>query len=106
MAQFENGSIAHLVEQQFMNTKISCMQIIERVKSPTPSFFKKIRNVGIVAAAVAAAILGAPVALPAVVVKIAGYLVVAGGIASAVSQATSQQDDAAAKGEENKGPQS
>jgi len=68
------------------------MQIIDRVKSPTPSFFKRIRNIGVVAAAIAAAILGSPVAMPVILVKLAGYLVVAGSIASAVSQFTTEQD--------------
>jgi hypothetical protein len=60
----------------------------QRVLSPTPKFFKKIRNIGLVLAAVSATILAAPVALPAVVVQAAGYLAVAGSVASAVSQTT------------------
>ena len=63
-------------------------QIFKRVKSPTPNFFKKLRNVGLIAAATGTSILSAPVALPALVVKIAGYLIVAGGVTSAISQAT------------------
>jgi len=35
----------------------------------------------------------APVSLPALVVSVAGYLAVAGGIASAVSQAAVHRDD-------------
>lgn len=69
------------------------MSIKERVQSPTPNFFKKIRNIGLILAAVGGAIITAPVALPAVVVNIAGYLAVAGGIASAVSQATTSSDE-------------
>jgi hypothetical protein len=61
-------------------------QIIDRLTSPTPSFFKKLRNIGLALAAIATTIAAAPMALPAVVVKIAGYLAVASGIASAVSQ--------------------
>lgn len=64
------------------------MQIIERVKSPTPKFFKKLRNIGLVLATLATTIVAAPIALPAVVIKIAGYLAVASGVASAVSQTT------------------
>ena len=69
------------------------MSIKQRVQSPTPNFFKKIRNIGLILAAVGGAIITAPVALPAVVVNVAGYLAVAGGIASAISQATTAQDD-------------
>jgi uncharacterized membrane protein HdeD (DUF308 family) len=71
------------------------MSIKQRVQSPTPNFFKKIRNIGLILAAVGGAIITAPVALPAVIVNIAGYLAVAGGIASAISQATTAQDDSA-----------
>ena len=62
------------------------MGIINRVKAPTPNFFRKLRNMGIAVAAASGVVLTAPVALPAVLVKLAGYLAVAGGIASAISQ--------------------
>jgi hypothetical protein len=62
------------------------MNLKERIESPTPKFFKKIRNVGLALAAVSATLLASPVALPLVVLKIAGYLAVAGSVASAVSQ--------------------
>lgn len=62
------------------------MKISQRVKSPTPTFFKKIRNIGIGIAAIGTTILAAPVALPAIVLKIAGYLAVAGTIAGGISQ--------------------
>jgi len=61
-------------------------QIISRMQKPTPSFFKKIRNVGLALAAVSASILAAPVALPVLLVKIAGYLAVAGGVMTTISQ--------------------
>ena len=66
------------------------MNISQRMKSPTPPFFKKVRNTGLVLAGLAASILGAPVALPAIVLKVASYLAVAGGVASTVSQAATQ----------------
>ncbi len=69
------------------------MSIKQRVQAPTPTFFKKIRNIGLVLAAIGSAIVTAPIALPAAVVNIAGYLAVAGGIASAISQATTASDD-------------
>lgn len=61
--------------------------IARRMKRKTPSFFKKVRNTGLTIAAVSASILAAPVALPAMVVKVAGYLAVAGGVMTTVSQA-------------------
>ncbi len=61
-------------------------EIINRVNAPTPKFFKRLRNIGLALAAVAGTIIAAPVALPAVIVKVAGYLAVASGVISAVSQ--------------------
>jgi small-conductance mechanosensitive channel len=61
-------------------------EIIQRLQAPTPLFFRKIRNVGLVLTAVAGAIATAPVALPASLITAAGYLALAGAIASAVSQ--------------------
>lgn len=61
-------------------------QLVNRVKSPTPKFFKKLRNIGLALAAVATTIAAAPVALPAVITTVAGYLAVAAGVLSAVSQ--------------------
>lgn len=60
--------------------------VIKRINRPTPKFFKTLRNIGLGLAAASAAILGAPVTLPAVLIKIAGYLAVAGSVTGAVSQ--------------------
>ena len=64
------------------------MNIIERAKAPTPTFFSKLRNIGLIMAAICAALATAPIALPAAVVTAAGYLAVASGVLSAVSQIT------------------
>jgi len=69
------------------------MTLQQRLNAPTPKFFKKVRNVGLVLAAVSGALLTAPVALPAALVKLAGYLAVAGGVATAVSQAVTKEED-------------
>ena len=68
------------------------MNLIDRVKSPTPKFFKVLRNIGIALATAGGAILASPVALPVVVVTIGGYLVTAGAVATAVSQVTTEND--------------
>jgi uncharacterized membrane protein HdeD (DUF308 family) len=70
------------------------MNIIKRVKSPTPKFFKVLRNIGLVLAAVGGTILAAPVALPVVITTIGGYVAVAGGVISAVSQLTTTTEKA------------
>ena len=58
----------------------------------TPTFFKKLRNIGIALAGVSAAVLTAPVALPAIIIKVAGYLAVAGTVAGTVSQTAVTND--------------
>lgn len=50
-------------------------------------FLKRLRNLSILVAAICTTIITAPVALPALLVKIAGYLAVISGISSAVSEA-------------------
>jgi len=62
------------------------MRLIERIKSPTPSFFKKVRNVSLLVGTVGGSILASPIALPAFLIKAAGYLAVAGGTGVAISQ--------------------
>ncbi|RXP52358.1 hypothetical protein EC396_11345 [Lutibacter sp. HS1-25] len=63
------------------------MKITERYKKPTPTFFRKLRNIGIALAATGGAIIAAPISLPAILVTVATYLTVAGTVATAVSQA-------------------
>lgn len=62
------------------------MNILQRAKAPTPKFFKVLRTVGLTLAAVGGVVVAAPVALPALLVTVAGYMTVAGGVISAVSQ--------------------
>jgi ABC-type xylose transport system permease subunit len=68
--------------------------IVDRIKAPTPKFFKVLRNIGLALAGVGTVLLTAPVSLPAAVVTLGGYLVTAGGVATAVSQITNVADDA------------
>ncbi len=62
------------------------MTIIDRVKAPTPRFFRVLRNIGLSLVAAGGVLLTAPVALPVGVITIAGYLTVAGTVMSTVSQ--------------------
>ena len=64
------------------------MNIVERIKAPTPKFFKILRSVGLALLGISGTIVAAPIVLPATVVTVAGYLAVAGGVVSAVSQVT------------------
>lgn len=71
------------------------MNIIERLKAPTPKFFRVLRNVGLGLAAAGGVIVTSPIAIPAIVVTIGGYLIVAGSVATAVSQAVTENDASA-----------
>jgi uncharacterized membrane protein HdeD (DUF308 family) len=62
------------------------MSIVERVKAPTPKFFRTLRTIGLALAAIGGAILASPIALPAGLVAAAGYIALAGGVVTAVSQ--------------------
>ena len=68
-------------------------KIVERIQEPTPKFFKKIRNIGLMLTAISGVIATTPISLPAVLVTVAGYLAVAGGIASAISQTAVYRDN-------------
>ena len=69
------------------------MNIVQRVKAPTPKFFKVLRNIGLALATVGGTILAAPIALPVAVGSIGGYMAIVGGVLSAVSQITTSDDD-------------
>ena len=64
------------------------MNVIKRAKAPTPKFFRVLRSIGLALLAISGTVVAAPVALPTAVVTVAGYVAVAGGVLSAVSQIT------------------
>ncbi len=72
------------------------LSIVERISAPTPKFFRTLRTIGLVLGAVGGALLAAPVALPATLVAVAGYVVLAGGVITAISQ-TAVDDEAKQK---------
>lgn len=71
------------------------MNVVTRAKAPTPKFFKVLRTIGLTLLGISGSVIAAPVVLPAAIVTVAGYVAVAGGVLSAVSQIT--VDDAAKK---------
>ncbi len=75
-------------------------EIINRVKAPTPKFFRVLRNIGLIMAGIGTVLLTAPMSLPVAVVTLGGYLVTAGGVATAISQITNITDDAIGEKEE------
>ena len=81
------------------------MNILKRAKAPTPKFFKVLRNLGLALAAIGGTILAAPIALPVVLTSAAGYLTVAGGVLSAISQLTTKEDEILRKAQDDKAAQ-
>lgn len=68
------------------NKKGLLKTLAERSKADTPPFFKKLRLVGLTLAAVGGVLVASPIALPVALVTAGGYLIVAGSVATAVSQ--------------------
>ena len=52
----------------------------ERIQQETPPFFKKLRAIGLIVAAIGTSIVMAPIALPALLTTIGGYLIVGGSV--------------------------
>ena len=68
------------------------MSVIQRVQAPTPKFFKLLQVIGLGLAATGGTLLAAHGQLPEAVTDIAGYLAVAGGVVTAVSQTAVHED--------------
>lgn len=86
-------------EENSNTTNPNEMNLVQRIKAPTPKFFKTLRTIGLGLATIGGAILAAPVAIPAGIVTIAGYITLAGGIMTAISQTA--VDTSETKTEEN-----
>ena len=66
--------------------------VVTRYRRKTPPFFKKLRTIGLVAAAIGTTIVTATENLPEVATTIAGYLTTAGAVMTAVSQAAVEDE--------------
>ena len=62
------------------------LNLVSRIQEPTPKWFRIVRNIGLALSAVGGVLVAAPVALPAAVVSVGGYLLLGGSIIGAVSQ--------------------
>ena len=67
------------------------MNLFQRIKANTPPFFKKVRNIGILLAAIGGSLVALPAAvplivIPAIIIKIGSILIAAGTVAASVSQ--------------------
>lgn len=78
------------------------LNLVQRIKAPTPGWFKKLRTIGLTLAAIGGTIVAAPIALPAGLVSVAGYLGLAGGVITAVSQTAVENENEFVKTEPKK----
>lgn len=77
------------------------MNILERFKAKTPKFYKILRNVGLGMAAAGGVLIASPIAIPAIFITIGGYLIVAGSVATAISQSVTTTEGDASTGSAN-----
>ena len=73
------------------------MKLIDRLKATTPKFYKILRNIGLGLAAAGGILVASPIAIPAILVTIGGYLIVAGSVATAISQTVTTTEGEAEK---------
>ena len=64
------------------------LSLLDRVTLPSPTFWRKVSAVGIAIGGLGLVLGTAPVALPAAVVSVAGYLVLAGSLTAGLSALT------------------
>lgn len=68
------------------------LSIIQRIQSPTPKFFRILRNIGLGLVAAGGVLVAAPVSIPAGLISLGGYLIVAGSVATAVAQTAVEKE--------------
>jgi ABC-type protease/lipase transport system fused ATPase/permease subunit len=65
-------------------------ELKNRWKAETPKFWKKVQKISIAAGVIGGVIIAAPVALPAAVITVGGYLVAVGSVGATLSQLTKE----------------
>jgi len=68
--------------------KKTASELKTRWNSETPRFWKKVQKIGVVAGAIGGVIVASPVALPAALVTLSGYLLLAGSVTATLAQLT------------------
>jgi len=71
------------------------MTLQQRWSAKTPKFWKNIQRIAITMGAIATVIMTAPIAIPAAVVTVAGYVATAGTVAATLSQLTIENNESA-----------
>jgi hypothetical protein len=68
--------------------KKTASELKTRWNGKTPTFWKKVQRIGIIAGSIGAALVAAPITLPVAIVTGAGYLIALGTVTAALSQLT------------------
>jgi ABC-type xylose transport system permease subunit len=91
---YKNNQI--VVEIKIIKTTIKknkTMSILERINAPTPKFFRVLRNIGLCLVAAGGVLVATPIAIPAAIVALGGYLIVAGSVATVVAQTAVEKNN-------------
>lgn len=80
------------------------LSLLDRVALPSPTFWRKVSAIGKAIGGLGLVLVAAPVALPAAVVSVAGYLVLVGSLTAGLSALTVAPEAAGAGNESNKEP--
>ena len=68
--------------------KKTASELKTRWNGETPTFWKKVQRIGIVAGSIGGVIVASPIALPATLVTLSGYLLLAGSVTATLAQLT------------------
>ena len=68
--------------------KQTTSELKSRWNGVTPTFWKKIQRIGIIAGTIGGVIVASPVALPGALVALSGYLLLAGSVTATLAQLT------------------
>jgi hypothetical protein len=68
--------------------KTTATELKTRWSGKTPTFWKKVQRIGVIASAIGGVIVAAPIALPAALVTLSGYLLLAGSVTATLAQLT------------------
>lgn len=79
------------------------LNLVSRMAAPTPKWFRIARNIGLGLSAVGGALVAAPIALPAAIISVGGYLLLGGTIISAVSQTAISSEEYGENSGKNRG---
>ncbi|WP_022823870.1 hypothetical protein [Hymenobacter norwichensis] len=71
------------------------LTVWNRLKMPTPRFFRRVRAIGAALGALGVVLTTTPVVLPALVITIGSYLILAGSVAAAISSVAVEPEGSA-----------